>query len=62
MSNTVTAPVTCELCDRPATYKTPHGMLCRDHTSEVMEADPNLWLPQNLDAPVDTEADHITIR
>jgi hypothetical protein len=49
MQDTVTAPVTCERCDRPAAYKTPHGLLCLDHTREVMDADPSLWMPQNID-------------
>jgi hypothetical protein len=55
MQNTVTAPVTCERCDRPAVYETPHGLLCLDHTREVMDADPSLWMPRNIDE-VDTEA------
>lgn len=54
MSNTVTTPVTCQRCEQPAAFETPHGLLCVDHTREVMEADSSLWMPRAIAEPDET--------
>lgn len=65
MSNTVTAAVACERCERLAEFETPHGLLCRHHAREVLHspmvswssltAEPSLWIPQTIDMPGENE-------
>ncbi len=39
----------CARCERGATFRTPHGLLCRTHTRDALQADSQLWLPKRLD-------------
>jgi hypothetical protein len=52
MTTLAVASLTCERCLRPAVLKTPHGLFCTDHTLEVMDTDPTLWMPWAIDKPV----------
>lgn len=49
MTTTIAPPVTCEGCPRPAVLETPHGLLCLDHTLEVMDTDPTFWMPHIIE-------------
>lgn len=55
-SNDVPLPATttsmsfmCAHCERGATFRTPHGLLCRTHTRDALDGDSQLWLPKRLD-------------
>ncbi len=39
----------CAYCERGATFRTPHGLLCRSHTRDALDGDSQLWLPKRLD-------------
>lgn len=48
MSDPHQPPAACDNCHRVAKFGTPHGDLCLHHTLEVMEADNDLWMPEEL--------------
>jgi hypothetical protein len=55
MTPNVIVPLICERCERPAEFDTPIGLLCREHTHKLLQANPTLWTPELIEEPSDTE-------
>ena len=49
MTVTLAPPRPCESCLRNAVLETPYGLFCLDHTLELMDRDPDFWMPHMIE-------------